>query len=363
MSTDGPGSVEEQLQRLEEEVRAEGTIDAWSHFAAVLADNGYPGPALEYLRTLWADAMAASALDEEETSSLVESLFLASSLARREDLDGYADLLLRRAAAVTTKPSLREAAQERLAAAAERRVAENTDRRLHELQWADLIEQRRLWSLGVEDYLRLTDLTLRVGATDELGSRLRSALAECVDGLREHPDAAPLLEYYAELLRVLGCAAELDEALRRLERVDPSSAVLAHLARAPLSDPASLSDRSMGVWRFLMSIAGSSDTSEAAAALHDFRVAVELSPLVRPLRVFYIYALWDAGERDAAREQVRLLESVADETHISHYNLAHVYRYTDQPSDALHHAELARRYATTDQDRADADDLIAEWRA
>lgn len=329
-----------------------GDIDAWLRYVTALEEWGRTGSALDVL-----GSRSANSPGSEESEKYQLEL---GRVATSSGLVFYGEFVMRQIARRSTHPVRRKIAEENLLILLEWRKNRDRDKRLREFQMAYFAEGLQDGRTGSVHYDRLARLTLELGQTDELGSRMASAIQVLEDGLTENPDSTLLLEGLARCLAGAGQAERLDETLRRIEELNPDSEVLRRFsAGAGISNPAGVDDNTFELVSFLAEAASSDDSEEVDAAIADLQDMVGGMPRSSIVRLMFGYAVINAGDREAALEQASLLADSAGSSHEEHYNVAQLfYRGTDLLN-AQRHAELAMRYASTDGDRADAELLLS----
>ena len=207
-----------------------------------------------------------------------------------------------------------------------------------------------------EDVIRFAQIAVDHRVEDPSGAGLAEAEQAIVDALEQSPGDVSLLEHQL-LIRQLTGDPRVHDSLRELERVRPDSPLLQAFVEQP-TDRQVLEETQARLAR-LFQDAVQSDPSTRAAALTDLGAEVARFPGEVQRRTAYALALMIAGRHDEAVEQASVGARLAGDDHAMHFNLGQVFLGAGKVKRARKHLLLARQYAVDDEERADADKLLA----
>ncbi|NIE59626.1 MULTISPECIES: tetratricopeptide repeat protein [unclassified Burkholderia] len=211
-----------------------------------------------------------------------------------------------------------------------------------------------------EDFLRFArifwrsaQLEMRAGYLDKSREILEAAVLV-------HPQDVGVLEHLVNAYLRSDPESRLDETMRRLEKLAPDSQVLKLLAETSREDPSNWG-RDMGqrVSHLLQLVMGD-DAALREPALADLRHIVEQYPQNPDYRMHYAFALMVSGDREEVARQAYLLYDVDEPSHSLHFNIGQIFYYIGDHVKGRAHLELAARYATNEQERSDAWNLISD---
>jgi len=347
---------DDSLTQLLEEAESSGEIDAWCRYADALAERGKTGRALRVLEECSVEFVDSGILDD--------CRFQQVRIARAAGLVSYMEYMLRRIAKFSKNDRSRKFADGNLRILLEWRQKRDEDKRLNELQLAYVTEGLHHGRTGPEHYAQLAKLMLKVGQAGSRESRVTSAIGVLEKALKVHPDSVSLLENLANCLEILGRSQQLDETLIRLEELKPDSAVVRRFSGKvePIARP-EIGENTFEIASFLVDQTAKEDSEQADAAIADLQIIVTEWPGASVLHLLLGFAFLNAGNRNEALEQARLLGETAGRSHERHFNAAQLFRACAELLHAQNHAKLALHYAVTGQDRVDAQQLLSSLAA
>lgn len=231
------------------------------------------------------------------------------------------------------------------------------DARVRDLQRATLRARIASGAGTPEDAIRLTALAIEHRSEDPGGDALVEAARAIEAALERAPGHVSLLEHLV-LVQTLTGDARAHRTLLELERVAPDSGLLeAFVDDANLRRDAQQLRSRLGL---LLTSVAEGDAARRAAALADLAMGVARFPADPDHRSTYATALMIAGCREEAIEHASVAARLAGDSHAINYNVGQVFLRAGERERAREHLSLAWEYARDDQERADADELLAQ---
>lgn len=233
--------------------------------------------------------------------------------------------------------------------------------RLRELQLAAIRARAARGVASASDYLAAARKHIQVHRVNGDAGSLRDAEQAVSDGLATFQDAPELLELRVLVGFKLGNDAIANEAALRLEKVAPDSPVLASMQQLGRLDNAGqwFDDMNARAQQLLMEIQDG-DAARVDAALADLARIAGGAPANWSYRLNYAFGLMIAGRSDGALAQAAVLAEQDIPEHSFHFNLGQIFWGSGAVKQGRHHLGLALKYATTEEERQDVFDRLAE---
>jgi tetratricopeptide (TPR) repeat protein len=240
-------------------------------------------------------------------------------------------------------------------------VRPRTDRARVELQRNALRSRIDGGHGTADDAVRLAGLALDHYAQEPDGEALNEAARVLEDARTRWPRRVDVLEHLLLVYSVSRAEpGRVGVLAQELEEIAPESPLMRVFK--PVDDWLEHETReSHEGKRRLLRRAFDRDAGTRAAALEDLRSKVARFPGDLEYRTFYASALMVNGRRAQALEQAAAAaELVEEDNHEMNYNIGQVYLHAGKTRRAREHLLRARASARDDEERADADELLAK---
>jgi predicted Zn-dependent protease len=234
------------------------------------------------------------------------------------------------------------------------------DRKFADLQMKSLRQRIAQPSKKAEDFNNLARLLLRRSRLEAGDDWLDQAVIVLEAGTIAFPKEASLLELLISCYLRHDPNRRLDAALKRLERIAPDSQVLSMLVNQDEEEGRKFVEKNQRRANDLLQEVLRGDKSRRQAALLDLAAMVSMYTDNPFYRSNYAFGLMASGQREAALQQVAILEQNPVATHSFHFNLGQVYWLCGDANKGRQHLQLALDYAADDQERQDVKDRIKD---
>jgi tetratricopeptide (TPR) repeat protein len=211
-----------------------------------------------------------------------------------------------------------------------------------------------------EDFVALARLLIQHEKLEPNMGGLDEALEILERGHAAFPEDVSLLEHLIACYLRCDPKGRLDAALKELARLAPESAALHAISRIGDDDASAFSDQIHKRTERLFQVVADAQGPEREAALKDLSSIVSMYPENEGYRLNYAFALMACGMKEAAIEQARHLASLDVKSHTFQFNLGQVFWLCGDAIAGRRHLELAYHFASTEEERRDAEERISE---
>jgi tetratricopeptide (TPR) repeat protein len=238
-----------------------------------------------------------------------------------------------------------------------------SDTRLRDLQVNFLEESIVVDPAAPRNYIELSRLMTRISKF-EPGEDLFGRAAEVLEqGLTACTDRQEILENLSFCYLHADPKQRMNAVVKELEAIAPDSRILESLANVFRQGGGSGSEALATRVQMLMQQVGQKDEALSEAALRDLARVVETYSDTTSYRLSYAFCLGMTGRTEEAMRQAERLDQVQNREHGFHFNLGQIFWWSGDPARGRYHLQLAVQYATSEEERKDARDRIAELEA
>jgi tetratricopeptide (TPR) repeat protein len=228
----------------------------------------------------------------------------------------------------------------------------------------DYIEERIAIDPGApQNYIALSRLLERIGKLEPGGDLFERAAEVLEQGLAACTDCQELLENLSFCYLHADPKNRMNTVVDELEAIAPNSRILESLANVFREGGGPGSQTLSARVRMLMQEVGQKDEALSEAALRDLARIVDTNSDTTSYRLSFAFCLGMTGRTEAAKRQAERLEQVQNCEHGHHFNLGQIFWWCGDPDRGRHHLQLALRYATSEEEKKDVHDRIAELEA
>jgi len=286
-----------------------------------------------------------------------------------EDLGWYlsSEHQLRRVIDESSVEEHREGCRDQLEHLSEVVAEHDADVRMRTLQFECALERAQERTEEVAELERLARLT--VHAVDsahgvEVAHRVMPIVGAAFE---EHPGSVDIGRGILSCILAVGDHAQADELLQRLEALEPEAADLTKIAgdlAAGVSSPSvGFAPPEVGYLVGIVSdgLSGDDDLTMRAAALSDLRDIGDRWPHDSNAVFAYAFGLLAAGLPVELSAQLPRLVKFERPNQTYHYNMLQLCAAGGDQQQAKHHVTLACRYAVTDEERVEVDEIVQRF--
>lgn len=335
------------LQHLEQRARdSGGNPAAWNLYALALGEVGRSGEAAEILERVVAAAPAVA----------IYRVSLATMYSNARQFERCRYHLEHLAVHGVTQAD-RDLANQQLDGMRAFHREAGDEQELLDTQTEALRERVRCNAASAQDFVALGRLLLRNRPRDD-ESLLPEAIAVLDYGRSVHPASVPILEHLILGLLRYDPDNRLDAAVLELESVAPDSPALAALRRITDDDVATHEQEMETRVQGLMGAAFGEEPRLREIAVNELGNLVAAFPQNPHYRCAFALALSVNDRHADALTQARRVDEYGQLSHSHHFNLGQVFDFVGEPESAERHFQLALETASTEQERADALEML-----
>jgi len=237
------------------------------------------------------------------------------------------------------------------------------DIKLRNLQ-VDFLEESIAADQSVpRNYIELSRLMMRISKF-EPGADLFGRAADVLEqGLAACKDRQEILENLSFCYVYSDPKQRMNAVVKELEAIAPDSRILESLANVSREGGGSGSETLSTRVHLLMQQVEQKDEELSVAALRDLARIVDTYSETTSYRLNYAFCLGMTGRIEEAMHQAERLDRVQNREHGFHFNLGQIFWWSGDPARGRHHLQLALQYATSEQEKNDARERIAELEA
>jgi tetratricopeptide (TPR) repeat protein len=330
-----------------------GDEKAWSGLALGLFNAGRFEKALYIFRKL-ADTFPRNDLHRLNIATC-HSQLAQFDLCRRQ---------LKLIAADGSTPQTRQVASQQLIGLEEWLGQSSMDLKFNEMKIMALQERVDSGDAQEDDYVQVAGLLLRQESAGLPGAEglTERGLQILEQGATKFPQSVPILEHLAGFyIRLPGFEQHYEKTLLQIEKLAPDSPVLE--AMNTTDDEAReiskrIDERAHELMHRILANRGDADLINAS--LKELRRIVSMFGQVPEYRKTYAFALMTSGRHDEARQEAEILATMAGDLDDVHFHLGQIFWICGDQARGRHHLELAVQFATTEEDRKDAIQVLSD---
>jgi len=238
-----------------------------------------------------------------------------------------------------------------------------SDTELRNLQIGFLEESIAADAAIPRNYIELSRLMMRISKF-EPGADLFCRAAEVLErGLAACKDRQEILENLSFCYTFADPKQRMNAVVKELETIAPDSRILESLANVFREGGGPGSETFATRVHMLMQQVEQKDEDLSEAALRDLARIVDTYSDTGSYRLSYAFCLGMTGRTEEALRQAQRLDQVQNCEYGFHLNLGKIFWWSGDPARGRHHLQLALQYGTSDQEKNDARDSIAELEA
>jgi tetratricopeptide (TPR) repeat protein len=238
-----------------------------------------------------------------------------------------------------------------------------SDTQLRDLQVNFLEESIAADPSVPRNYIALSRLIERLSKF-EPGMDLFGRAAEVLErGLATCTDRQEILENLSFCYIHADPKQRMNAVVKELEDIAPDSRILESLANVFREGGGSGSEALATRVQMLMQQVWQKDEALREAALRDLARIVDTYSDATSYRLSYAFCLAMTGRTEEAMRQAERLDQIQGCEHGFHFNLGQIFWLSGDPGRGRHHLQLAVQYATSEQEKKDACERIAELEA
>jgi tetratricopeptide (TPR) repeat protein len=232
--------------------------------------------------------------------------------------------------------------------------------RLRDLQLRSLRGRVAGGRATASDFVNLGRLILKQSTLEGRLDLFDEAAQTLQKGAAAFPHDVAMLELLLFCHVRAGRDTDVDAVSLRLEKIDPHSSVLAQLRASRDVDAEAWSRKMAARCQHLLGVISNGTSDEKEAALTELQRISAGAPANVNYRVSYAFGLIIVGKRTEALAEAMALDTIERPEHAFHFNLGQVLWGTGDPARGRRHLNLAIEYATSDEERRDVHERIAD---